>query len=159
MSIKEAAGSTPSERSYIVAVRFSSIGRWHCIAVNVVAARGWGISRSAGMLLQILSKRSSSRRMPLAAASVCVCVCAAKVSIVPYVGKPSKPKEIEAEVLFCGIPFHSWLQQRRLRVEHVWSNAHEAMVIKEAMITIERRRTKDFVRDRVFASVAGSQLH
>lgn len=30
------------------------------------------------------------------------------------------------DVLFCGIPFHSWLQQRRLRVEHVWSNAQEA---------------------------------
>lgn len=61
---KEAAGSTPSERSYIVAV--------------------------------------------YAAADTF-----------------KKVKQLE-DVLFCGIPFHSWLQQRRLRVEHVWSNAHEA---------------------------------
>ena len=97
------------------------------------------------MLLQILSKRSSIRRMPLGAksarsrAGVCVCACVPKVSNVPCIGRPSRPDEIQAEVLFCGIPFHSWLQQRRLRVEHVWSNAQEAMVIKE----VDKKKPKD----------------
>ena len=88
---------------------------------------------------------------------VCVCACVPKVSNVPCIGRPSRPDEIQAEVLFCGIPFHSWLQQRRLRVEHVWSNAQEAMVIKE--VDKKSRRTKDFACDRVYATVAGGQLH